>query len=119
MPSERRKPKQSASIFSIAVMVGAVGLTLAGSSLGGLSATTGFFLAFAATFLLVWVAWLFAGRTRGLRSEDEEAPGQETQAVPRSPITPAGQSGNVLQDKPWASQNPSKRGRADDHTDEL
>jgi hypothetical protein len=99
-------------------MVGAVGLTLAGSSLGGLSATTGFFLAFATTFLLAGVALLFAGRTRGLRSADEEAPGQEPQAVPRSPIAPVGQSGKVLQDKPRESHNPSERGREDLHTDE-
>src|ERR687898_808647 len=100
MPGRPRRSKRPPSVFTIAVMVGAVGLTLAGSSPGGLNAQTGFFLAFAVAFLIGCGALLFArqGRFDGNAVGSEPAGGASE--VPRGPIHPVDSGGNLEQGRP-------------------
>jgi hypothetical protein len=101
MPERRRglqrRKNQPPSAFTIAVMVGAVGFSLAGSSRGGLSGGVGFFLAFALTFLVLWGGRLFAvGQRRMPSSADTDASGPETQATPSGVLpSPNKKGGNV------------------------
>jgi hypothetical protein len=100
MPEKRRSPQrrknQPPSAFTIAVMVGAVGFSLAGSSRGGLSGGAGFFLAFALTFLVLWGGRLFAvGQRRMPSSADTDASGPETQPTPSRVLPPPNKGGNV------------------------
>jgi hypothetical protein len=104
-------------------MVGALGLTLAGGSPGGLSGTTGFLIAFASTFLLIWGVMVYVGQRQVQSSESSEEPGQEPQFVPRGPIPPTNHGGKVkpsstTQYKPTGRSEAPERGREAHNTDE-
>ena len=95
MLGRRREPKQPPSIFSLSVLVGAVGLSLASSSPGGLNATSGFFLAFALAFLLGGGALLLVRNRRADSAYHTRPPGQDPQGVPRDPRSPMDQGADI------------------------
>jgi hypothetical protein len=95
-------------------MVGAVGLSLAGSFPGGMNAPTGFFLAFAVAFLIGSGAVLFVrqggfdGDTYGSEPPGGSGPG------PRGPTYPVDPGGDLEQGRPtrW-KRSPVTRGEED------
>jgi len=90
-------------------MVGAVGLSIASSLPGGMNATTGFFLAFAATFLVGGGVLLFI-RYRGTNGTPGSGqPGQETGLIPRGPIAPVAPSGSIERDKAAGQRGAERR----------
>jgi len=96
-------------------MVGAVGLSLAGSFPGGLNAQTGFFLAFAVAFLVGCGALLFV-RRGGFDGDTygSEPPGG-SRAVPRGPTYPVDPGGDLEQGGPttrW-QRSPATRDEED------
>lgn len=111
MVGRESRPKQSPSISTIAVMVGAVGLSLAGSFPGGLNAQTGFFLAFAATFLIGCGALLFVRQSRFEGNADGSEPPAGSAEVPRGPSYPVGPGGDLGQDQPTRRRGSPARWR--------
>ena len=108
MTERKRRLKQPPSIFAIAVIVGAVGLSLGGS--------TGFFLAFAGTFLIGYGAVLVIRQRRGSSTYGSEPPGEEPpRPVPRRPVAPVDQGGAIHQDKSMGHVAPAQRGRKPRH----
>lgn len=85
-------------------MVGAVGLSLAGGSPGGLNAQTGFFVAFAVAFVFGCVALLFIRQGRFDGNADGSEPGGGSAEVPRGPIYPVEPGGHLEQGRPTRSR---------------
>jgi hypothetical protein len=88
-------------------MVGAVGLSLAGSFPGGLNAQTGFFLAFAVAFLIGCVGLLFVRQGRFDGNPGGSEPAEGSPEVPRGPIYPVDSGGGVEQGRPtrWSGSS--------------
>jgi hypothetical protein len=81
-------------------MVGAVGLSLAGSFPGGLNAQTGFFLAFAVAFLIGCGVLLYVRQGRLDGNADGSEPPAGPPEVPRGPIYPVDPGGALEQGRP-------------------
>jgi hypothetical protein len=106
MTKSQRRLKQAPSVFTYAVMVGAVGLSLAGSSPGGMNAPTGFFLAFAVAFLAGTAALLYGRRRHVNDTSGSEPPGEDPQPAPIKPIAPAGLGGVIKQGRSRGQARP-------------